>query len=181
MDKNRIAIWLFLGSEALFFLLLLLVFGIFHGSAGWGKTGAQALDPMRTAIFTAFLMASSITVRIAHRAWEEKPSRAVSLWLAITILFGAVFLYGQATEWWELIHRDITISRDLFGASFFTLTGFHGLHVLVGLILIGILLGLSLSPEAMRVKPAAVHSISLFWHFVDIVWIVIFTVVYLWY
>jgi heme/copper-type cytochrome/quinol oxidase subunit 3 len=181
MEKNKLAIRLFLASEALFFLLLILVFGIFHGSAGWGKVGSQALDPMRTAIFTAFLLASSVTIGLAHRAWKDKPSRAASIWFAVTILLGLVFLYGQATEWWDLIHRDITVSRDLFGASFFTLTGFHGLHVMIGLVMIGILLAISLSSDAPRMKPSAVDSISLFWHFVDGVWIVIFAVVYLWY
>ncbi len=181
MEKNKLAMLLFLGSEALFFLLLILVYGVFHGTPGWGQGGSQLLDPMRTAVFSAFLIASSVTIGLAHRAWREKPSRAVSFWLAVTVLLGAAFLYGQATEWWELVHREVSVSRDLFGASFFTLTGFHGLHVLIGLTMIGILLGLSLSPEAQRVKPAAVDSISYFWHFVDGVWIVIFTVVYLWY
>ena len=181
MEKNRLAMRLFLASEALFFLLLVLVYGIFHGSPQWGDNGGKLLDPWRTAIFSAFLLASSLSVHLAHRAWKKKPSKWASIWLGVTLLLGLVFLYGQASEWWELVHREVTVSRDLFGASFFTLTGFHGLHVTIGLLMIGILLGLSLSPHAKRVKPAAVDSISLFWHFVDGVWVVIFAVVYLWY
>ncbi len=91
-----------------------------------------------------------------------------------------VFLVGQGLSSDDLIHRNVTISRDLFGTTFFTLTGFHGLHVIIGLIMLRILLGLTLFGRAEEPRWDAMESVSLYWHFVDTVWVVIFAVVYLW-
>ncbi len=101
-------------------------------------------------------------------------------WLAATIGLGAIFLAGQGWEWYNLITQHITIGYSLFGTSFFTLTGFHGIHVTVGLILLGIVLILALLGDYHGPHSRAVTAISTYWHFVDVVWVFIFTIVYLW-
>ena len=100
--------------------------------------------------------------------------------LFATVLLGAIFLYGQGREYQRLISQNVTISRNLFGSTFFTLTGFHGLHVFMGLVAITILFGLALAGTFKKPHSVAIEAISLYWHFVDVVWIVIFATVYLW-
>ena len=97
----------------------------------------------------------------------------------VTILLGAIFLFGQGMEWSALIKKNVTISSGLFGTTFFTLTGFHGFHVFVGLIMLSVLLGLALAGDFRNQQSSAVETVSLYWHFVDAVWIVIFSIVYL--
>ena len=104
----------------------------------------------------------------------------ISLWLGLTISLGAIFLIGQGAEYYNLIHRDISISSNLFGTTFFTLTGFHGLHVLTGLLLLTVMLALALFGRKDEPRESALGAIGYYWHFVDAVWVVIFTVVYLW-
>jgi heme/copper-type cytochrome/quinol oxidase subunit 3 len=104
----------------------------------------------------------------------------LKVWILATIILGATFIYGQGLEWKGLIDKNITISRNVFGTTFFTLTGFHGFHVCAGLIMLTLLLGLSLAGDFKGPKSDAVECISIYWHFVDGVWIVVFSVIYLW-
>jgi heme/copper-type cytochrome/quinol oxidase subunit 3 len=97
----------------------------------------------------------------------------------LTIGLGAVFLFGQGREYAQLLREHVTISSNLFGTTFFTLTGFHGLHVLIGLVALAILLGLALAGDFKDPEAPGVGAVGLYWHFVDAVWIVIFTIVYL--
>jgi heme/copper-type cytochrome/quinol oxidase subunit 3 len=113
---------------------------------------------------------------IDFRTGRLRPALA---WLLATMALGAAFLAGQGAEYVSLIREDVTISRDLFGTTFFTLTGFHGLHVLIGLILLGTLFGLELKRRVTGFSQA-VEGVSIYWHFVDGVWMIIFPVVYLW-
>ena len=99
-------------------------------------------------------------------------------WLLATVGLGAVFLCGQGREYAQLLREHVTISRNLFGTTFFTLTGFHGLHVLIGLVALAILLGLALAGGFKDPRAPGVGAVGLYWHFVDAVWIVIFAVVY---
>ena len=94
-------------------------------------------------------------------------------------MLGGVFLYGQGSEYARLIDQELTISRDVFGSSFFTLTGFHGFHVFLGLIAILIVLGLALAGDFKAPESPAVAAVGIYWHFVDAVWIVVFSVVYI--
>ena len=111
---------------------------------------------------------------------ENRRRNRVPIWLGLTVLLGATFLFGQGREYYDLIHRDITISRDLFGTTFFTLTGFHGLHVFTGLILIIIVMMLAIFGRTDEPRASALGAIAYYWHFVDAVWVIIFSVVYLW-
>ncbi|MBV8903572.1 MAG: cbb3-type cytochrome c oxidase subunit I, partial [Acidobacteriia bacterium] len=147
---------LFLLSEAVFFFLLIVAY-VYFGGAHRIALGAPA-------IFTACLVASSFTVWRASR----DPARS-RIWLVLTALLGGIFLIGQGSEYFSLFRQHITISQSLFGTTFFTLTGFHGLHVAVGIAALGIAMWF----------PIATETVALYWQFVDLVWIVIFAVVYL--
>jgi heme/copper-type cytochrome/quinol oxidase subunit 3 len=176
-DKVLLGMYLFVASEAIFFLMLVLAYVNFHK-----VTGAQAaalLDPTKTAMFTVALLSSSVTMLLAEKA-REKGRGSAGFWLFVTILLGTVFITGQGFEYAHLIAEKITISRDLFGSTFFTLTGFHALHVLIGLILLVLLFGLAVFGRKHEPTPIGMQSIAIYWHFVDAVWVVVFSVVYLW-
>ncbi len=180
MEKNKLAMLLFIANEAVFFLLLLLAYVALHRRTGTGPTAASSLDLAATSVYSVLLLSSSFTLwraEVSHRKGRRRPLRG---WLAATIVLGAGFLFGQAREYAGLLGRGVTISRDLFGTTFFTLTGFHGLHVFLGLVMLAILLGFALLGRAREPSEGAMNAISVYWHFVDAVWVVIFSVVYLW-
>jgi cytochrome c oxidase subunit III len=180
IDKNKLAMLLFISSEAIFFALLILAYVAYHRTAGSGPTAASALDPVKTGVFSLFLLSSSLTMHRATTSTRAARRAGQRAWLAATIVLGGVFLVGQGLEYASLIRRNVTISRDLFGTTFFTLTGFHGLHVFLGLVMLAILLGLGILHPREEPRATAVEAVGVYWHFVDAVWIVIFSVVYLW-
>ncbi len=180
MANNKMLIGFFVASESIFFLMLILAYVNFHGTITDGPTAANSLDPLRTGIFSLFLLASSFSVWLAGRSMASKNHFMLKIWLVVTILLGALFIYGQASEWLGLIDQNITISRNVFGTTFFTLTGFHGFHVCVGLLMLTILLGLAMFGDFKGPKSDGVECVSIYWHFVDGVWIVVYSVIYLW-
>jgi heme/copper-type cytochrome/quinol oxidase subunit 3 len=179
MDKNKIGMVLFICSEAIFFGLLVLAYGYFRNASTTGPSATDTLDPKATGLVSLFLFSSSFTVWQAGKSLKAKQHGRLSAWLLATIVLGALFLAGQGQEWKHLIDQGATVSRNLFGTTFFTLTGFHGLHVLIGLVALTILLGLTLAGDFRGPDSAAIETVSLYWHFVDGVWVVIFGVVYL--
>ncbi len=185
IDKNLQGIALFLASEAVFFVLLILAFVYYHKnffieSSGNPPNAGRVLDPVKTGIYTVCLLASSLTIWWAGHSLKRGNQRMMRLSLFATVILGAVFLYGQGREYQRLVNENVTISRNLFGSTFFTLTGFHGLHVFMGLVAIAILCGLALVGAFKKPHSVAIEAVSLYWHFVDVVWIVIFATVYLW-
>src|SRR5512133_3444713 len=170
--------WVFIASEAVFFAFLIAAYVCYCGAAVHGPTASNSLNPPRTLLFTICLLASSGTLWLAERrgAGDRKGFR---LWLGATILLGATFIFGQVMEYAGLIAKSITPERNLFGATFFTLTGFHGLHVLCGVIALAILLVLTFRPGFGTREGSGVAAVAMYWHFVDAVWIVIFSLVYL--
>jgi cytochrome c oxidase subunit I len=181
LDKDKVGVGAFVVSEAGFFLILIIAYVFFatHGQAG--PTAASVLDTPRTGVFTALLIASSFTL---HRAEKAAAGPAFRGWLALTVALGAVFMIGQGSEYAELFGRGVTVSTNLFATSFFTLTGFHGLHVTLGLLALLVVLGLSFKDKGAEkkkkgAKSRALEAIGIYWHFVDVVWIVVFAVVYL--
>jgi heme/copper-type cytochrome/quinol oxidase subunit 3 len=180
-DKNKLGMILFISSETIFFALLILAYLYFQGvvAGGDGPTAASSLDPLATGLFSLFLFASSFTIWRADRNLARQNRTGLLIWLLATIGLGLIFLAGQGLEWRQLIAEGTTVSRNLFGTTFFTLTGFHGFHVLVGLVALAIVAGLAWVGDFKGPKSSAVESISLYWHFVDVVWVVIFSVVYL--
>ncbi|HSC35292.1 MAG TPA: heme-copper oxidase subunit III [Thermodesulfobacteriota bacterium] len=180
MANNKMLVGFFIASESIFFLMLILAYVNFHGSVTSGPTAVNSLNPVVTGIFSLFLFASSFTIWLAGKSLREKNHFMLKVWILATIALGAVFIFGQGLEWSGLIDKNITISRNVFGTTFFTLTGFHGFHVCVGLIMLSLLLGLALAGDFKGPKSDAVECISLYWHFVDGVWVVVFSVIYLW-
>ncbi len=183
VDQHKLGMLLFIASEAVFFALLIFAYVYYRGA--WlhrPGPGAHVLDVGVTAIFTVLLLASSVTVWLAEHSLRHGRRGPMRAWLLVTIVLGAVFLAGQGYEYQQLIAEGVTISSGLFGTTFFTLTGFHGLHVFGGLIMLVILFGLALTGgRTFRGHhSAALESVSLYWHFVDVVWIAVFSIVYVW-
>jgi heme/copper-type cytochrome/quinol oxidase subunit 3 len=168
-DPVLLGIGLFIASESLVFLGVVVAYVVFR-EQGLATAKAQ-LELGRTATFSALLFASSGTVALA----VGRRSRA---WLGLTAALGAVFLAGQGLEYARLLGTGLRPGSEMFGTTFFTLTGLHALHVLVGLVLLGTLL-LAATARTGRLGPAAWEGIGLYWHFVDAVWVVVFSVVYL--
>jgi cytochrome c oxidase subunit I+III len=180
LDKSAVAVWGFIASEAAFFLILVVTYVFFNYAAeAPGPTASTALDVQKTALFTACLLASSGTLWLSERSLERKEHGTSMRWLALTIALGVTFLVGQCGEYLGLYRHGITVATNLFATTFFTLTGFHGLHVTVGLIALAIVLGLALAGDFRRRHSTLLRAVGLYWHFVDVVWLVVFSVVYL--
>jgi heme/copper-type cytochrome/quinol oxidase subunit 3 len=179
-DRVKIGVGLFLFSEAWFFLILVITYAFFHSRPADGPSAANSLNVTRTLAFSICLFLSSATIHMASRSFRAGDRGGVSGWLALTVALGAAFLFGQTREYLGLFAHSVTISTNLFGSTFFTLTGFHGLHVLMGLVALIALLGIALSGRQSAIRQSGFESVAMFWHFVDAVWVVIFTVVYVW-
>ncbi len=180
MNKFKMGMLLFIASESVFFLMLILAFCDFNGVRVPGPDARTELKPWETGIYTALLISSSFTIWMAERHAKKRNRNWMRFWLAGTIALGMAFLYGEATEWRGLIHKQMTISRNLFGSTFFTLTGFHGLHVCIGLIMLLVVFFATFSRKHRDPSPHALESVAIYWHFVDVVWIFVFSVVYIW-
>ena len=180
MDRNKLGMILFVASESVFFLLLIGAYVTFHSTGGKGPTAANSLDPIKSGIFSICLLSSSLTLWLAEASRKKRHRAGVSFWLLATVVLGAIFLIGQGTEYAHLIHENVTISRDLFGTTFFTLTSFHGMHVFGGLLMLAVLLGLSMLGSDEDPTFSSMEAVAIYWHFVDAVWVVIFSIVYLW-
>src|SRR5271163_1198119 len=158
MMKNRVLVGMitFVASESIFFLMLVLAYVNFHKVTG--PTAAAQLDPIKTGLFSIALFSSSFTMWLAEVARKKENAALVKLWLFATIALGAIFMTGQGLEYARLLMNNITISRDLFGSTFFTLTGFHGFHVLIGLILLLLLFGLAVLGRKDEPTPIGMQS-----------------------
>jgi cytochrome c oxidase subunit 3/cytochrome o ubiquinol oxidase subunit 3 len=169
----------FLLSEVALFGTLIVTYLFYLGRDTVGPTPA-VLSLTLVLFTTACLLASSATVHMAERTLVSGNQGGFIRWWLATIALGLVFLAGTAFEWRELIYRHhLTISRNLFGTTFYTLVGLHALHVTGGVILMLIVLGLTLGRQVTSTNHAGVGLVSWYWHFVDAVWVVVFTVVYL--
>ena len=168
-DRTLVGIALFIGSESLFFLGVVIAYLVLREQGL--ATAKMQLDVGRTALFSVLLFASSGTVGLA----TARRSRA---WLGLTALLGATFLAGQGLEYARLLGAGVRPGSELFGTTFFTLTGLHAVHVLVGLVLLLTLLAVAAARPRL-VGNAAWEGIAMYWHLVDAVWVVVFSVVYL--
>jgi cytochrome c oxidase subunit III len=169
----------FLLSEVAFFGTLIATYVAFMGKDIVGPTPAEALSLPIVIVATICLLSSSVVIHLAERSLERGQQRTFCFLLAGTIALGIAFLFGTAIEWRDLINeRHLTISRNLFGTTFYTLVGFHGLHVTVGVIAMLIFLALSLGRELSNQHRTGVELVAWYWHFVDAVWIVVFFVIY---
>ena len=174
-----LGMYAFIASESFFFGGLLVSF-LFYRSRDAGGFGAHDLDIIQTALFSVALFASSATIVLAERRLHRGDHAGFRTWLLVTIALGAVFIGGQILEYVALYREGHTLGNNLFSSAFFTLTGFHGLHVIIGLIALGIVALLAFRGGFRNGQHAgAVESVALYWHFVDGVWLVVFSAVYL--
>ncbi|MFQ5554413.1 MAG: heme-copper oxidase subunit III [Acidimicrobiia bacterium] len=175
---RKTAMWVFLGSECIFFGAMISTFLLYRNATN-GGVGSEAFNIPFTSASSFVLLMSSLTMVLAHTAFYKADMRQMRVWLAATALLGTTFLAGQIFEFTEFVREGLTLPSSPFGSAFFMLTGFHGAHVAVGVILLSAMFILSLSGRLYDDRGLNVELIGLYWHFVDIVWIVIFTVVYL--
>jgi cytochrome c oxidase subunit 3 len=170
----------FLLSEAALFSTLIVAYLTFLGKDTIGPTPKEALS-LPLVLFTSLcLLSSSATIHQAEKSLRQGSGGTFRLWWTATILLGVVFLLGTAYEWKELIVKHgLTISRNLFGTTYYTLVGFHGVHVTLGILVMLVVLGLALRRQITAQNPLGVEMVSWYWHFVDGVWIAVFSVVYL--
>jgi heme/copper-type cytochrome/quinol oxidase subunit 3 len=176
---RKTAMWVFLGSECIFFGAMIATFLLYRSEFADGPHAEEVFNIGFTSASSFVLLMSSLTMVLAHHAFEHKDLRRARIWLAATAMLGATFLAGQIFEFAEFVREGLTISVSPFGSSFFMLTSFHGAHVLIGVMLLTAMFVLSLSGRLYPDRGLNVELVGLYWHFVDIVWIVIFTVVYL--
>ena len=178
-ETAKAAMLVFIASEAVFFAFLIAAYIYYSGATVHGPQAGNSLDPARTLVFTICLLASSGTLWLAERRLAGGYRNGFKAWLGVTVVLGSVFLSGQAFEYFGLISKNITPARNLFAATFFTLTGFHGFHVFCGLIALSVLLLLAFMDKFGEKAVSGVGAISIYWHFVDAVWVLIFSLVYL--
>ncbi len=178
LDHRKILMWVFLASDCLFFGALISTYMVYRSNVPTGP-GPEIFDIPYTSVSAFVLLMSSLTMVLALAALQRGNSRQARLWLLATALQGAVFLGGQFYEFNVFVDQGLTITNSVFGTSFFVLTGFHGTHVAIGVFMLLTLVGASYMGRLKPKHDLTVELVGLYWHFVDIVWIVIFTVVYL--
>jgi heme/copper-type cytochrome/quinol oxidase subunit 3 len=166
----------FIASETIFFVMLITAF-VAYNFYSFGD-GPGPLNIHRTAVFTIALLASSASMMMAERSVRTS-SASATWWLGLTVALGIAFLCGQVWEYSDLISSGVVVDASLFATTFFTLTGFHGLHVLVGLIVLGTVLLLRRNGGLGGKEGAVIKAAGYYWHFVDVVWIFVFSIVYL--
>jgi len=170
----------FLLSDVALFGTLIMAYFALMGRDTVPPTPAEALSLPLVMFTTLCLLSSSATIHFAEAALKKGRHGAFCLLWTATIVLGVIFLAGTAYEWYELIHKHhLTISRNLFGTSYYTLVGFHAAHVTSGVIIMAMVLGLALRRQLTEKNHAGIQLVSWYWHFVDVVWVVVFTVVYL--
>ena len=179
ISNNKLAMWLFLGSECLLFGGLISTYMLYRGRHSGGLGPDQIYDIPFTSVSSFVLLMSSLTMVLAVSAIGRGDERNAKLWLVMTALLGTTFIGGQAYEFTSFYREGLGFTTSLFSSSFYTLTGFHGVHVTVGIIMLLSLTGMISRNRIPGDKSEVVELVGLYWHFVDIVWIVIFTLVYL--
>jgi heme/copper-type cytochrome/quinol oxidase subunit 3 len=179
LSNNKLAMWLFLGSECLLFGGLISTYMLYRGRVLNGPHPSQIYDIPFTSASSFVLLMSSLTMVLAVSAAQRKDDKNTNLWLIVTALLGSTFIAGQVYEFTTFYREGLGFTTSLFGSSFYSLTGFHGVHVSIGVIMLLSTMGIIKKNKITGNKAEVVELIGLYWHFVDIVWIVIFTLVYL--
>jgi cytochrome c oxidase subunit 3 len=177
-SRGRVGMICLIIAESAIFTIFVVAYVYNIGKSLYGPTPAQVLD---IPIFnTVCLLSSSITIMVAERMIEKSRMRAFVLWWAFTLVLGGIFLVGTGIEWHKLIYRDgLTISTNLFGTTYYSLVGLHATHVVVGLAMLLIVLLFTLTGHVGHRHSERIQVLALYWHFVDAVWVVVFTVVYI--
>jgi heme/copper-type cytochrome/quinol oxidase subunit 3 len=179
LSNNKLAMWLFLGSDCLLFGGLISTYMLYRGRVQRGPNPNELYNIPFTSVSSFVLLMSSLTMVLAVTAAGRNDDRRMRIWLCTTAFLGSLFVGAQVFEFRSFYSKGLGFTTNLFGSSFFTLTGFHGVHVSLGVIMLLSIVGMTLRGKIPGRKAEVVELIGLYWHFVDIVWIVIFTLVYL--
>src|SRR6266516_3875650 len=179
LPHTKLAMWLFLASECLLFGALITTYVLYRGASTTGPYPNEIFDIRYTSVSSFVLLASSLSMVLSLMAAEQRDFARMRLWLVATAMLGLTFVGGQVYEFTSFYHEGLTINSFLFGTTFYVLTGFHGVHVTVGILMLLSLVGMSWAGRLPDDQSFPVEMVGLYWHFVDIVWIIIFTVVYL--
>ena len=179
LSNNKLAMWMFLGSECLLFGGLISTYMLYRGRHGSGPGPNQIFDIPLTSVSSFVLLMSSLTMVLAVNSAKRHDDRGTNLWLVATSLLGTVFIGGQVYEFTSFYQEGLGFTTSLFGSSFYALTGFHGVHVTIGIVMLLSLVGIISRSRIPGDNAEVVELIGLYWHFVDVVWVVIFTLVYL--
>ncbi len=179
LSDNKLLMWVFLGSECLLFGGLISTYLIYRSRFAAGPAPGDIFDIPFTSVSSFVLLMSSLTMVLALSALQRGDIRNNRLWLLTTALLGSLFIGGQVYEFTTFLREGLGYTTSPFSSAFFTLTGFHGVHVSVGIVMIMSLYVSSLRGNLRRESAETVEIVGLYWHFVDVVWIFIFTVIYL--
>ncbi len=180
-DNRKLFMWIFLASECMFFGSLIATYLLYRGRSidpPYPGNGFTYNIPY-TSVSSFVLLMSSLTMVLALSAIQRGDQRALRVWLLATAFLGCTFIGGQAFEFTSFVQKGVTLKQNLFGTTFFVLTGFHGAHVTVGVLMLLSLFALSMRGKLPQSSSLNVELVGLYWHFVDVVWIVIFTLIYL--
>ena len=179
INHRKLLMWVFLASDCLFFGALIATYMVYRGQSLNGPYPLDIIDVPVTTISTFVLLCSSFAMVQALAATNANNQRGIKIWLLATVVMGCIFIGFQAYEFNTFKNEGLSLGTNLFGASFFTLTGFHGAHVTLGVIWLFALFILSFKGRIGPGTALDVELAGLYWHFVDIVWIIIFTLLYL--
>jgi cytochrome c oxidase subunit 3 len=175
--RGTVGMWCLILAESAMFLIFVVAYVFYLGKSLSGPTPKEVLE---LPIFdTICLLSSSLTIHLSVNQFQRRSRRGFIGWLATTVLLGITFLLGTAREWNDLIFKhDFTIHTSLFGATFYSLVGLHATHVAIGLLMLSIVLVLGIVGKVGEEQTQRFHALSMYWHFVDAVWVVVFLVVY---
>jgi cytochrome c oxidase subunit 3/cytochrome o ubiquinol oxidase subunit 3 len=177
LSKGRVGMIGLILAESAIFTIFVVAYLFYLGKSLDGPTPKQVLElPI---INTICLLSSSVSITFAVRALRRDRVDLFRIWWFVTIALGTYFLAGTAYEWAHLIHEGLTITTNLFGTTFYSLVGLHAFHVIVGLLALTIVLVFALRGVIKREHAERIEVLALYWHFVDAVWVVVFTVVYI--
>jgi heme/copper-type cytochrome/quinol oxidase subunit 3 len=179
LDNRKLLMWAFLASDCMFFGTLIATYMVYKNRSLTPPYPREIFDVPYTSVSAFVLLLSSLTMVLALSSIQRGEERRMRIWLSATALLGCMFLGGQFYEFTSFYHEGLTLSSNLFGSTFFTLTGFHGTHVFIGVFWLGSLVMHSFRGRLHQEHSLLVEIAGLYWHFVDIVWILIFTLVYL--
>jgi cytochrome c oxidase subunit III len=177
-DRGKVGMLSFILAESAIFTIFVVAYLFYLGK---NVTGPAPRDVLEIPIFyTICLLSSSVTIHLARQRLErDQRGTFLTLWL-ITVVLGSLFMYGTAEEWRRLIYEHgLTISTNLFGTTYYSLVGLHAFHVTVGLVMLAVVLGLAVAGRVRVTHAARIDVLSVYWHFVDVVWIVVFSIVYI--
>lgn len=180
ISNTKLAMWVFLGSECLLFGGLISTFLLYkHNNLAGGPTPHELYDIELTSISSFVLLMSSLTMVLAVSAIQRGEHARLRLWLVTTAILGSVFISGQVYEFQVFVKEGMGFTTNAASSAFFALTGFHGVHVTLGIVMLLSSVVLSLRGRIPQARAESIEIVGLYWHFVDVVWVLIFTIVYL--